>query len=190
MGNIAMLDDLYLEAGQRMEQAVKATAHELAMVRTGRANSALLDRIQVEAYETIMPLNQVATVTVADASTILIRPFDKHNVGAIERAIQKSDIGLTPQSDGTVLRLNIPPLTQERRHEMVKMIKQMVEDGKVQVRNVRREYIDKIRKLEKDGDISKDSSKVAQEQLQELTDGCTEELDEIFKKKEDEIITI
>jgi ribosome recycling factor len=184
------MEELYLEADERMEKAIKAVTHELAMVRTGRANPALLDRIIVEAYNTTLPLNQVATINIGDASTILIRPFDKGNLNAIEKAIQKSDLGLTPQSDGTIIRLNVPPLTQERRQEMVKMIKQMVEDGKVQLRNIRREYIDKIRKSEKKGDVSEDVSRDAQNEVQELTDKGCEELDEVFKKKEKEIVSI
>jgi len=180
----------FQEIDDRMKRALKATAHELAMVRSGRANPAMLDRIVVEAYGAQMPLNQVATVSVTDASTIMIRPFDKGNLGAIEKAILKSDIGLTPQSDGTILRLNIPPLTQERRQEMVRMIKQMVEDGKVQIRNIRRDCIENVRKKEKSGDISEDNARDAQDQIQHLTDSGTEELDELFKQKEDEIITI
>jgi ribosome recycling factor len=183
------MDELYKEAEQRMQKAIKATAHELAMVRTGRANSALLDRIAVEAYGASMPLNQVANVTIGDATTILIRPFDRGNLGAIEKAIQKSDLGLTPQSDGQMIRLNIPPLSRERRQEMVKMIKGMVEEGKVQVRNARRDIIEKLRKMEKDGDLSEDDVKHAQEKIQKLTDKGVEELETIFTKKEQEIVS-
>jgi len=185
-----MLDEIYKEIETKMQAAVKAIAHELAMVRTGRANPALLDRVVVEAYGAQMPLNQVATVNVADATMILIRPFDKGNLGAIEKAILKSDLGLTPQSDGQIIRLNIPPLTQERRQEMVKMIKQMVEDGKVKLRNTRRDYIEKIRKLEKSGELSEDNAHDAQVKVQELTDESSEEMDNLFRKKEEEIITI
>lgn len=184
------MDELYKEAEQKMQKVVKSTAHELAMLRTGRANTALLDRVTVEAYGTSMPLNQVANVTVGDASTILIRPFDKSNLSAIEKAIQKSDLGLTPQSDGTIIRLHIPPLTQERRQEMVKMIKQMVEEGKVQIRNIRRDFIDRIKKKEKAGEIGEDESKSAQDRIQKLTDKGMEELDAVFRKKEQEIVTI
>lgn len=176
------------DAEDKMQKAVKATAHELAMVRTGRANTALLDRIVVEAYGTSMPLNQVANVTVGDASTILIRPFDRGNISAIEKAILKSDLGLTPQSDGQIIRLHIPPLTQERRQEMVKMIKHMIEEGKVQIRNIRRDFIDKVRKMEKAGEISEDESKNIQDKVQKITDKGIEELDKIFKKKEHEIV--
>jgi ribosome recycling factor len=185
-----MDESFFTELNERMQKSIKAIAHELAMVRTGRANPALLDRVNVEAYGALMPLNQVATVNISDASTILIRPFDKGNLGAIEKAIQKSDLGLTPHSDGQMLRLNIPPLTQERRKEMVKMIKHMVEEGKVQLRNIRRESIDKVRKMEKAGDVNEDSADNAQERIQKMTDSGTDELDKIFKKKEEEIITI
>ena len=184
------MENVYKEAGERMQKAVNAVTHELAMVRTGRANPALLDRVMVEAYGANMPLNQVASVTVTDATTILIKPFDRNNLGAIEKAVQKSDLGLTPQSDGTIIRLNIPPLTQERRQEMVRMIKQMVEDGKVQLRNVRREYVERFRKLEKGGEMSKDNLRDAQDKIQELTDSSCEELDGVFKKKEEEIVSI
>ena len=184
------MEELYKDADQKMQKAIKATAHELAMVRTGRASTALLDRVMVEAYGTTMPLNQVANLAVSDATTILIKPFDRGNLGAIEKAIQKSDIGLTPQSDGQIIRLNIPPLSRERRQEMVKMIKQMVEEGKVQLRNVRRDYIEKLRKMEKAGDVSEDESKTGQDKIQKLTDKGIEELDQVFKKKEQEIVTI
>ncbi len=184
------MEELYLEADERMQQSIKAVTHELAMVRSGRANPALLDRIMVEAYETQMPLNQVATVGIGDSTTILVKPFDRKNFAAIEKAILKSDIGLTPQSDGTIIRLNIPALTQERRQDLVKMIKQMVENGKVQIRNIRRECIEKVRKAEKKGDMSEDNSRDAQNEIQELTDKGCEELDEVFKKKEIEIISI
>lgn len=184
------LDLLYLEIDEKMEKTVKATAHELAMVRTGRASTALLDRIVVEAYGVQMPINQVATLNIGDATTILIRPFDKGNLGAIEKAIQKSDLGLTPHSDGTLLRLNIPALTKERRQELVKMTKQMVEDGKVALRNIRRENVDKVRKDEKSGHLSEDLAHDAQEKIQELTDSAIEEMEKIFKKKEEEILTV
>jgi ribosome recycling factor len=185
-----MDESFFKDIEQQMKNAVKAVGHELAMVRTGRANSALLDRIVVEAYGAQMPLNQVATVGVTDPTTIMIRPFDKNNLGAIEKAIMKSDIGLIPQSDGQIIRLNIPPLTRERRQEMVKMIKGMVEEGKVQLRNIRRDYIDKVRKDEKSGKVSEDNAHDAQERIQELTDSGTEELDKLFEKKEEEIISI
>jgi ribosome recycling factor len=184
------MEDLYKEADQKMQKAIKATAHELAMVRTGRASTALLDRVIVEAYGASMPLNQVANVAVTDATTILIKPFDKGNIGAIEKAIQKADLGLTPQSDGMMLRLHIPPLSSERRQEMVKMIKHMVEEGKVQLRNIRRESIDKLKKMEKAGDISEDDNKTGQDKIQKLTDKGIVELDQIFDKKEQEIVTI
>jgi ribosome recycling factor len=185
------MDESYFqEIDARMRKAIKSAAHELAMVRSGRANPALLDRIMVEAYGSQMPLNQVATTNASDASTILIRPFDKNNAGAIEKAILKSDLGLTPQNDGTMIRLNIPSLTQERRQELVRMIKQMVEDTKVQLRNIRRDCIEKIRKMEKSGDVSEDNARDAQDRIQSMTDTGTEELDTLFKKKEEEIITI
>jgi ribosome recycling factor len=184
------MDELFKETEDRIQKAVKATAHELAMVRTGRANTALLDRIVVEAYGTTMPLNRVANVALGDATTILIKPFDKGNIGAIEKAIQKSDLGLTPQSDGQIIRLNVPPLSREGRQDMVKRIKQMVEDGKVQVRNIRRESIEKLRKMEKAGDLSEDENEVGQERIQKFTDSGIEELEKVFKKKEQEIVTI
>ncbi len=185
-----MDEQFFKEIEKRMTDAVKAAGHELAMVRTGRANSALLDRVVVEAYGAQMPLNQVATINVADAHTILIRPFDKGNLGAIEKAILKSDLGLTPNSDGQIIRLNIPPLTQERRGELVKMVGQMIEKSKVQLRNLRREYIDRVRKEEKSGNISEDNSRDAQNRIQELTDSSTEDLDELFSKKKEEIRNI
>ena len=135
-------------------------------------------------------MNQVATVNIGDATTILIRPFDKANLIAIEKAILKSDLGLTPQSDGSNIRLNIPPLTKERRQDLVRMTRQMIEDGKVSLRNVRRDFIDQIKKAEKSGNLSEDNSHDAQTRVQEITTKNSDELDKVFKKKEEEIVTI
>lgn len=184
-----MLQEQLNETKRKMEQSIESTRQELGRIRTGRANPAILDRIVVEAYGgQSMPLNQLATFMVPDPHTIVIKPFDKTQLPNIEKAISKSDVGLPPNSDGNLIRLNIPPLTKERRQELVKTAKQHVENGKVAIRNLRREANDFIKELEKEGDISEDEMKTALDDVQKLTDDFSEKLDDLAKKKEEEII--
>ncbi|MFN5656909.1 MAG: ribosome recycling factor [Pseudanabaena sp.] len=174
----------------RMQKAVEATQHNFNTVRTGRANASLLDRITVEYYGAETHLKALASISSPDASTLQIQPFDRSTMRAIEKAISESDIGLTPNNDGTSIRLNIPPLTTDRRKELVKMVAKLAEEGKVAIRNVRRDAIDSIRKLEKAKEISEDDSKSQQEQVDKLTEKFVKTIDKVTADKEKEITTI
>ncbi|MGB0563998.1 MAG: ribosome recycling factor [Spirulinaceae cyanobacterium] len=173
-----------------MQKAIEATQRNFNTVRTGRANASLLDRIEVDYYGSPTPLKSIAGISTPEATMILIQPYDASSMGAIERAISLSDIGLTPNNDGKVIRLNIPPLTQDRRKELAKQVKQLSEDGKVSIRNVRRDAIDDVRKEEKNSEISKDESADLQDEIQKLTNKYTAKIDEILAAKEKDIMTI
>lgn len=183
-----MLDEQINETRRKMDQSIDSTRHDLSLIRTGRANPAILDKIMVEAYGQMMPLNQVATFVVPDPHTIVIKPFDKSQLPNIERGIAKSDLGLPTNSDGNIIRLNIPPLTKERREELVKIAKGHIENGKVAIRNLRREANDFIKELEKEGELSEDQRKDALDKVQKMTDDFIEKMDELARKKEDEIL--
>jgi ribosome recycling factor len=174
----------------RMQKAVEATQHNFNSVRTGRANASLLDRITVEYYGAETHLKALANISSPDATTLMTQPFDRSSMRAIEKAISESDIGLTPNNDGSSIRLNIPPLTTDRRKELVKMVSKLAEEGKVAVRNVRRDAIDSLRKLEKAKEISEDESKSQQEQVDKLTDKFVKNIDKVTAEKEKEISTI
>jgi len=174
----------------RMQKAVEAAQHNFNTVRTGRANASLLDRITVEYYGAETSLKSLANISSPDSSTLMIQPFDRSTMRAIEKAISESDIGLTPNNDGTSIRLNIPPLTTDRRKELVKMVAKLAEEGKVAIRNVRRDAIDAIRKLEKAKEISEDDSKSQQEQVDKLTEKFVKTIDKVTAEKEKEILTI
>lgn len=176
-------------AEERMEKAIGSLKRELASLRAGRATPALLDRIQVEYYGAMTPLNQLANINTPDSRTLLIQPWDKSSVSAIEKAILKSELGLTPTSDGTTIRLSIPPLTEERRGELVKMTKKYGEEAKVAVRNIRRDANDEIKKLEKSA-ISEDESRRHQEDIQKTTDKYIAEIDKVLVAKEKEIMEV
>jgi ribosome recycling factor len=173
-----------------MQKAVEATQRNFNTIRTGRANTSLLDRITVEYYGTPTPLKSLANINTPDASTITIQPYDKGSLTAIEKAIQMSDIGLTPNNDGQLVRLNIPPLTEERRKEFVKMAGKLAEEGKVSIRNIRRDAVDSVRKQEKNSEISKDESLDIQDKIQQLTDKYTTKIDELLAEKEKDITTV
>jgi ribosome recycling factor len=183
-----MLREQLDETKRRMEQSLESTRQELSRIRTGRANPAILDKVMVEAYGQQMHLNQVATFAVPDPHTIVIKPFDKGQIANIERGIAKSDVDLPPNSDGNIIRLHIPPLTKERREELMKVARNMVESGKVAVRNLRRDANDFIKELEKSGDISEDERKEGLEKAQKLTDEYIVKMDELIRKKEEEIL--
>jgi ribosome recycling factor len=174
----------------RMQKAVEATQHNFNSVRTGRANASLLDRITVEYYGAETHLKALANISSPDATTLMIQPFDRSTMRAIEKAISESDIGLTPNNDGSSIRLNIPPLTTDRRKELVKMVSKLAEEGKVAIRNVRRDAIDSLRKLEKAKEISEDDSKSKQEQVDKLTEKFVKNIDKVTAEKEKEISTI
>jgi ribosome recycling factor len=176
------------DAEIRMQGALDALGREFAGVRTGRANAALLEHVRVDYYDTPTPLNQVASVSVPDARTLMIQPWDQSVLTKIERAIQKSDLGLTPVNDGKVIRLTIPPLNEERRKQLAKSVGKLAEEARVAIRNVRREAKEKIKGLLKEKKISEDDERRSETELQKLTDRCTQKVDELLKKKEQEIL--
>lgn len=176
-------------AEDRMEKALAALKKELASLRAGRAAPALLDRIQIDYYGTLTPLNQMASVNTPDSRTLTIQPWDKSSLGDIEKALLKSDLGLTPTNDGSQIRISVPPLTEERRADLVKMTKKFGEEAKVAIRNIRRDANDEIKKLEKSS-ISEDESRRHQEDIQKSTDRFTAEVDKTLSLKEKEIMEV
>jgi len=174
----------------RMQAAVDLLAREFGGVRTGRANTALLDSVRVEAYGTLQPINQVASLSVPDPRTLVIQPWDASQIGAIEKAIQRSDLGLTPSTDGKVVRLVMPTLTEERRKQLAKTVGKFAEDARVAVRNVRRDANDKLKALARDKRVSEDDERRGHEQIQKATDRFIAKVDELAKKKEQEILAI
>ncbi len=181
---------IHTDTEERMKRAVEAIRKELASIRTGKATTSLLDGIRVDYYGTLTPLSQVANISVPDARLLVIQPWEKKMIPEIVKAIQKSDLGLNPQSDPNVVRLPIPPLTEERRRDLVKLVKKVAEEGKVAIRNIRRDSNDAFKKAEKDKDISEDESRKGQERVQEITDDHIEKIEEMLKKKEQEIMEI
>lgn len=185
-----MIDDLLKDARERMEKSVESTRGEFSSVRTGRATPHLLDRITVDYYGAMTPLAQMANVSTTDARTLTITPYDKGVMGNIEKAILESDVGLTPSNDGSVIRLNIPDLTEERRKELVKVIHGVAEDGRIAIRNVRRDVMGDLRELKKDGEAGADDEHRAEASLQKLTDENIGEIDSLLKGKEEEILEV
>src|ERR687895_691472 len=173
-----------------MSRAVEAMERDFAGIRTGRASTAIVERIQVEYYGTQTPLNQLAGISVPEAHQIVIQPWDRGVLGAIERAIVKSDIGLTPNVDGTVVRLNIPPLTEERRKELVRVVHKRMEEARVEIRNLRREAADVLKKEERDGDVGADEAHRQLDQLQKTTDRFIGEVDRVGQVKEQEVLEV
>lgn len=174
----------------KMQKSLEATTHEFSTVRTGKANPALLDIVRVDYYGTKTPISQLATVTAPEGNLLVVQPWDKGALGAIDKAIRLSDLGLNPANDGNVIRLAIPPLTEERRKEFVKVVHKMAEEGRITIRNERRDAIEELRKQEKAGKISEDDSRRLQKEVQELTDEFIEKLDEAVKAKEAEIMAV
>jgi ribosome recycling factor len=183
-------DTILKSAKEKMQKAIASVQHELGTLRTGRPNPGLLDRILVDYYGTPTPVRQMANVSVTDGTTLLIQPYEKTQLSEIEKAISKSDLGLTPGNDGSVLRIIIPPLSQERRKELAKLASKMGEDGKIAIRNVRRDAVDEANKLKKDGDISEDEARGLTEQIQKVTDQHVKQVDELISEKEKEILTV
>lgn len=173
-----------------MSKSVEATQRSFNTLRTGRANASLLDRIAVDYYGTETPLKSLATISTPDASTITIQPFDRGSLNQIEKAISLSDIGLTPNNDGQIIRLNIPPLNSDRRKELVKLAAKLAEEGKVAIRNIRRDAIEAVRKQEKAHEVSEDESKDLQDQIQKATDSSIKKIDELLSAKEKDILTV
>jgi ribosome recycling factor len=180
----------FADVEDHMQKAVEAAKRSFNTIRTGRASTSLLDRISVDYYGSPTPLKSLANINTPDASTISIQPFDKSSVGAIEKAISLSDIGLTPNNDGTAIRLNIPPLTTERRKELVKKAGKYAEEGKVSIRNIRRDGIEEVKKQEKSSEISEDESKGLQDKIQKLTDKYISNIDKALADKEKDIMTV
>ena len=185
-----MVEDLFGDADRRMQKAIDVLKQDLAAIRTGRASSALVDRITVDYYGTPTPVNQVATISVPEARLLVIQPWDRKMLTDIEKAIQRSDLGINPSNDGQVIRLAIPPLNEERRREMVKTVHKKLDEHKVAIRNIRRDSHDKLRDREKKKEISEDELKRSTERLQKLTDRFIEEMDKIGKAKELEILEV
>ena len=185
-----MIKELVADGKRRMESAVDSLRSEFNTVRTGRASTGLLDRLHVDYYGAKTPIKQLANLATPDPRTISITVYDKSAVNLIARAIQESDLALTPNTDGTVIRLNIPTLTAERRKDLVKLVKNMGEDGRVAIRNVRRDVMADLKELKKEGEISEDDEKRAEEEVQKLTDSFIEKINDVMKHKEEEILEI
>jgi ribosome recycling factor len=183
-----VIKELLEDSRDRMGKSIDATRHEFATVRTGRASPHLLDRVQVDYYGASTPLKQLATVAASDARLLTITPYDKSSIKQIEKAILESDLGLTPSNDGNLIRLAIPELTEERRKEMVRVVHGLAEEGRVAVRNIRRECMHDLRELRKEGEVGEDEERRAEAELQKLTDARVAEIEELLKGKEEEIL--
>lgn len=185
-----MIEDLLEDAKQRMGKSVETTRGELATVRTGRASPRLLDRVIVDYYGTETQLNQLSNIATTDARLLTLTPYDKGAISAIEKAIIEADLGLTPGNDGNVIRLQIPELTEDRRKEMVRVVHNVAEEGRIAVRNVRRDVMSDLRELKKEGEVGEDDERRAESELQTLTDDAVGEIDALMKGKEEEILTV
>jgi ribosome recycling factor len=187
---VELIDEMLKDAEERMRKSVESSRGELATVRTGRASPHLLDRITVEYYGSQTPLKQLANIATSDARLLTVTPFDKGSIGEIEKAIQDSDVGLTPSNDGNVIRLQIPELTEERRREMVKVVHGVAEEGRVAVRNIRRDTMQDLRDLKKEGEAGEDDERRAEAALQKQTDAAITEIDGALEGKEQEILEV
>jgi ribosome recycling factor len=185
-----MADEIFEDVERRMQKAIEALKQDLAVVRTGRASASLIDRIQVDYYGVPTPVNQIAQISVPEARQIVIQPYERRLLVDIEKAIQRSDLGINPNNDGQVIRLNVPPLNEERRREMVKTVHKKLDEHKVAVRNIRRDAHDKLREREKKKEISEDELKRSVERLQKLTDRYIEMMDKVGKAKELEVLEV
>jgi ribosome recycling factor len=185
-----MINKVLKEAEEKMKKSVEVVRQEFAKIRTGKATTALLDGIKAEYYGSVLPLNQLANVSVLDVHTLVVQPWDKSALQSIEKAIQSSELGLNPINDGNVLRIPIPPLTEERRKDLVKLCKKFAEDGRIAVRNVRRDAIEHLRKIEKEEHFSEDERKRAENEVQKLTNKYIKLIDELLEHKEKEIMEV
>ena len=183
-------DETIQDTKERMEEAFLALKRDFSSVRTGKASPTLLDQVRVEAYGAKMPLNQVATVSAPEADMLMVQPFDPSVIGEIERAIQSSDLGLNPSNDGSVIRIPIPPLTEERRQEYVRVLRKMAEEGRVSVRHARRDGNDALKARMKDGELSDDDGHRLMDEVQKLTDGYNEQIDKLLESKEEEVMSL
>jgi ribosome recycling factor len=187
---MSMIDDLLADAREHMDKSVDATRGKFGSIRTGRATPALLDRIMVDYYGTQTPLKQLATISAPEARLLTVQPYDKSSIKAIERSIQESDLGLTPNNDGQIVRLQVPELTEERRKQLVKVVRGLAEEGKVAIRNIRRDVMHDLRELRDAGEAGSDDEHRAEDALQKLTDEKVHELDALVKGKEEEILEV
>jgi ribosome recycling factor len=187
---MATVDELLQDATRRMDGSVEHTRSEFNTVRTGRASAALLDRITIDYYGTATPLKQLATINVPEPRMLTVQPFDPQTIKSIEKAIQESDLGLTPSNDGKLIRLPMPQPNEERRKELVKVVRKLAEEGKVAVRNVRRDCMHHLQDLVKNGDVGDDEERRAEDRVQKLTDEHTKSIDELLKHKEAEIMEV
>jgi ribosome recycling factor len=185
-----IIKDFIDDAGDRMHKSVDSTRHEFGSVRTGRASPALLDRVEVDYYGTRTPLKQLAGISAPEARLLSVTPYDKSSIKAIEKAIMESDVGLTPSNDGNIIRLTIPELTEERRKELVKVVRRIAEEGRVAIRNVRRDVMHDLRELKEAGEVGQDDEHRAEVELQKLTDARVGELDDALTAKEKEILEV
>lgn len=185
-----MSEAIIKDIQQKMEQATQSFSKNLATVRAGRANPAILNSVVVDYYGAPTPLNQLATISVPEARLLMVSPFDKSSIGDIEKGIQKADLGLAPSSDGNVVRISIPALTEERRKELVKVVGKFAEESKVQIRNIRRDANDHLKKAEKDGDLTEDDLRHAQDDVQTETDKFINQIDSLVEQKEAEIMEV
>lgn len=184
------MEKLLEDTEQRMRKSLDSISQQLARLRSGKATPALLEGLKVDYYGTLTPINQIASISTPEPRLLVIHPWDKTAVPAVEKAIQASDLGLTPNSDGTIIRIPIPSLTEERRRELVKIAKKIAEEGKVALRNIRREIIEGIKTQQKDGEIPEDDSHRLQDRIQETTEKISTKIDDLFKAKEEEIMTV
>jgi ribosome recycling factor len=187
---LAAIEEFLTDCEQRMDKSIEATRTEFNSVRTGRASAALLDRITIDYYGTPTPLSNISTISAPEARLLSIQPYDASQIKAIEKAIQESDLGLTPSNDGKLIRLPIPSLTEERRKELVKVVRRYAEDGKVAIRNVRRDVMKHLEELVKNGDVGDDEERRAETHVQKLTDDHVKKLDDLLKNKEAEIMEV
>jgi ribosome recycling factor len=185
-----LIDELLADASERMRKSVDATNHEFNSVRTGRASPALLDRVHVDYYGVSTPLKQLATINAAEAQLLTVQPYDKSSLKAVEKGISEANLGLTPSNDGNIIRLVIPQLTEERRREFVKMVRHIAEEGRVAIRNVRRDVMHDLRELKDEGDVGEDEERRAEAELQKLTDARIADLEGLLKGKEEEILEV
>jgi ribosome recycling factor len=184
------IDDFLADAKRRMDKSIEATHHEFNSIRTGRASPALLDRITIDYYGTPTPLKSLASISAPEPRLLVVQPFDPGAIKGIERAVQESDLGLTPSNDGKVVRLPIPALTEERRKDLVKVVRRVAEEGKVAIRNVRRDVMQHLKELVVNGDVGDDEERRAEQQVQKITDEHTKSIDDLLKVKEAEIMEV
>ena len=187
---MAAIEDFLADAKRRMDKSIEATHHEFNSIRTGRASPALLDRVSIDYYGTPTPLKSLASISAPEARLLVVQPFDPGSIKNIERAIQESDLGLTPSNDGKIVRLPIPALTEERRKDLVKVVRRVAEDGKVAIRNVRRDVMQHLKELVVNGDVGDDEERRAEAQVQKITDDHTKSIDDLLKSKEAEIMEV